>query len=161
VNVFVDLFKKTEQVKRHAEESMALEREQLARAAAEEENRRKDEFLAVLSHELRNPMAPIRNALHIFRLIQLDNPVLCEARNVMERQVQQLGLIVDDLLDVFSIAKGKMQLNQEPVDLAESVRLAIEDYRPNLVSSGRTLTVDFPDKPVWVLADPRRTTQVL
>src|SRR5262245_57088840 len=131
VGVFVELFKKTEQVKRHAEERVALAREQAARAAAEEANRRKDEFLAMLAHELRNPLAPIRNALHIFGMSELDDPELVEARAVLERQVQQLGGIVDDLLDVFRITHHKLVLRKEPLDLAELVRLTAEDHRRN------------------------------
>ncbi|MFL5241779.1 MAG: response regulator [Gemmataceae bacterium] len=161
VSVFVDLFKKTEQVKQHAEERLALQREQLARAAAEEANRKKDEFLAVLSHELRNPLAPIRNALHIFRLSKLENPMLEEARNVMERQVQQLGMIVDDLLDVFRIATRKIELTRETVDLSELVRLAVEDHRASLTSDRRKLVVQVAQDPVWASIDRRRISQVL
>ena len=161
VGVFVDLFKKTEQVKQHAEERLALQREQLARAAAEEANRKKDEFLAVLSHELRNPLAPIRNALHIFRLSKVENPVLDEARNVMDRQVQQLSMIVDDLLDVFRIATRKIELAKETLDLSELVRLAVEDHRGSLTSDRRRLAVELPEEPVWVSVDRRRTSQVL
>jgi signal transduction histidine kinase len=161
VGVFVDLFRKTEQVKRHAEERVALAREQAARAAAEEANRRKDAFLAVLSHELRNPLAPIRNALHILRLSSLVDPEAREARNVLERQVGQLAGIVDDLLDVFRITHDKIVLRKEALDLAYLVRVTVEDHRSGIEGNHRVLTLELPAGSVWVLADRMRLSQVL
>lgn len=124
-------------------------------------DRRKDEFLAVLSHELRNPLGPIRNALHLFRLCKLDDPELVEARDVIDRQVQQLAGIVDDLLDVFRIVHQKMQLQKEPLDLALLVRQTAEDYRSFVESARLRLEVQVPKHPVWVLADRRRLCQVV
>jgi signal transduction histidine kinase len=161
VRVFVDLFKKTEQVKRHVEERVALAREQTARAAAEQANRRKDQFLAVLSHELRNPLAPIRNALQILSLSRLRDPVLLEARDVLDRQVAQLARIVDDLLDVFRISHSKIDLRIESLDLAELVRLTVEDNRSSLEGDSRIVVLEMPDEPVVVSADRARLAQVL
>src|SRR5262245_16397761 len=161
VKVFVDLFEKTEQVKRHAEERIALAREQAARLAAEEASRRKDEFLAMLSHELRNPLAPIRNALHLLRLSHVEDPAVIEARDVIDRQVQQLARLVDDLLDVFRITHRKITLHREALDLAQLVRLTAEDHRSGLESARLHLTMELPEDPVWVLADRTRLAQVL
>ncbi len=124
-------------------------------------DRRKDEFLAVLSHELRNPLAPILNALHILRTGQLNSPELLEARNVIERQIAQLARIVDDLLDVFRIAHHKIVLRKESLDLAELVRTGVEDHRSALAEMRLTLDADVPDEPVWVHADRTRLAQIL
>lgn len=161
VKVFVELFRKTEQVKQHAEQRVALAREQAAREAAELANRRKDEFLAMLSHELRNPLAPIRNALHIFHLKHLEDPQLVEARSVLERQVQQLTSIVDELLDVFRITYGKLALQQETFDLGELVRQTAEDHRAELERDRRLFSMELPEAPVWVTGDRTRLAQVL
>src|SRR5262249_3581656 len=161
VKVFVDLFEKTEQVKRHAEERIAVAGEQAARLAAEEASRRKDEFLAMLSHELRNPLAPIRNALHLLRLSRVEDPAVIEARDVIDRQVQQLARLVDDLLDVFRITHRKITLHRETLDLAQLVRLTAEDHRSGLESARLHLTMELPEEPVWVLADRTRLAQVL
>ena len=124
-------------------------------------DRRKDEFLAVLSHELRNPLAPIRNALQILRLGNLEEEEMVEAREVIERQVHQLAGIVDDLLDVFRIANQKMLLNKETLDLTQLVRQSVEDYRSVLEGNHLNLSVETGDKPIWVQGDHRRLSQVV
>jgi signal transduction histidine kinase len=161
VGVFVDLFRKTEQIKRLAEERVALAREQAARAAAEEANRRKDEFLAVLSHELRNPLAPIRNVVHILRMAKLPDPDLRKATDVLDRQVNQLARMVDDLLDIFRIIHGKIILRREATNLLELVRATAEDHRAPFERAQIGLEVEIPDQPVWVFADRVRLTQIL
>src|SRR5262249_57244333 len=93
-------------------------------------DRRKDEFLAVLAHELRNPLAPVRNAVEVMRLRDVDNPGLRWARDIIDRQVQQMTRLVDDLLDVSRITRGKVKLQKGPVDLAAVVARAVEASRP-------------------------------
>ncbi len=124
-------------------------------------DRRKDEFLAVLSHELRNPLAPIRNALHILRLGRLEDPELIEARDIIDRQMQQMSGIVDDLLDVFRIAHHKMHLQFVALDLAQLIRQTVNDQRSALERPGISLKLDAPDEPVWVSGDGRRLRQVV
>ncbi len=126
-----------------------------------EAGRRKDEFLALLSHELRNPLSPLRNALEIMRLCELNDPALVEAREVMERQVRHLTRLVDDLLDVFRIAHRKLLLRKDRLDLAQLVRLAAIDHRNALESAGLTLSLELPERPVWVAGDSTRLSQVV
>ncbi len=129
--------------------------EQLAEAG-----RRKDEFLAVLAHELRNPLAPIRNALHILEQPAAPPDVAASARQMMGRQIRNLTRLIDDLLDVSRIARGKVELRKEPLDLAAVVSRTLEAARPRLEE--RRLEVDFalPPQPVSVEADPVRLEQV-
>jgi len=124
-------------------------------------DRTKDEFLAMLAHELRNPLAPIRNALHIMRGSELQDPALVEACAVVERQVQQLAGIVDDLLDLFRILHHKLPLRTETIDLAELVRHIAEDQRCSLEAHQLTLSLEVPAEPVWIQGDRIRLTQVL
>jgi len=123
-------------------------------------NRRKDEFLHMLAHELRNPLAPIRNALHLLRLGPGD--ALAErTREMMERQVQHLARIVDDLLDVARITRGKATVRRERLDLGRLVYQAAEDRRAVLEGAGLALRVELPQVPVWVRGDRTRLAQVL
>jgi signal transduction histidine kinase len=126
-----------------------------------EADRRKDEFLAVLAHELRNPLAPIRNALHILRQPGADAAVVGQVREMMERQVQHMTRMVDDLLDVSRITRGKIELRKEVVDLASVVGRTVEATRPLLEDRQQELTVDLPPEPVRLEADPTRLEQVL
>jgi PAS domain S-box-containing protein len=139
--------------------AVAVENSNLYRALREAD-RRKDEFLAMLAHELRNPLAPIRNALHIMRLAA-DNPAVVEQfRNVMERQVVQMVRLVDDLLDVNRITRNKLELRRERVELADVVASAVETSRPALEEGGHALTVTLPPEPVHLYADATRLSQV-
>ena len=138
-----------------------LAREQLnsMREAAEAANRAKDEFLAMLGHELRNPLSPILTAL---QLMKLQGPQGAErARDVIERQVTHLTRLVDDLLDVSRIARGKVELKREVVELAEVVAKAIEMASPLLEQRNHSLTVDVPRHGLSVNADPTRLGQVV
>ena len=130
-------------------------------AALKESDRRKDEFLAMLAHELRNPLAPIRNAVQILRDQGPAVPQLEWAREVIARQVHQMTRLVDDLLDVSRIAGGKLQLHKERVDLAAVVNSAVEASRPLLDRRGHEFTVVMPPQPVHVDADLTRLSQVL
>ncbi|MGV3722262.1 MAG: ATP-binding protein, partial [Actinomycetota bacterium] len=131
-----------------------------AEEALQEADRRKDEFLATLAHELRNPLAPVRNALEIIRLARADSPAQERARAMMERQVQQISRLIDDLLDLSRISRGKIELRQERIDLAQALRNAIETSRPLIDQSGHQLEVDLPAVPVWLHADLTRLEQV-
>jgi signal transduction histidine kinase len=124
-------------------------------------NKAKDEFLAVLSHELRNPLAPIRNAVHVLRLRGPDAPDLQRSRDVIERQVQHLTRLVDDLLDVSRIGRGKIELRKAVVDLAAVVSQAVETARPLLEERRHTLTVSVAPDALRVKADATRLAQVV
>lgn len=141
--------------------ALALANVQIVREL-QDASRRKEEFLAMLAHELRNPLAPLRNALHLLRLrAQDEDEVAAKAREMMERQVQQLARMVDDLLDVARIRSGKVTLRCERLDLARLVRQALEDRRSLLEQAGITLETDLPQTPIWVQGDPTRLAQVL
>jgi signal transduction histidine kinase len=129
--------------------------------ALREADRRKNEFLSMLAHELRNPLAPIRNALHVLHLSGLDRPELHWAREVIDRQVQHLIRLVDDLLDVSRITRGKIRLQTEPVDVAVVVARAVETSRPLIDARRHELAVNLPGEPVCVQADAIRLSQVL
>jgi len=126
-----------------------------------EADRRKDEFLAMLAHELRNPLAPIRNALHIMKQAGADAAVLARVREMMERQVQHMTRMVDDLLDVSRITRGKIELRKEIVGLASVVKRTVEATRPLIEDRQQTLTMDLPPDLVRLEADPTRLEQVL
>jgi len=123
-------------------------------------DQRKDEFLATLAHELRNPLAPMRYAIELMR-DSSKREVREEAREMAGRQVDQLVRLVDDLLDVARISTGKLQLRRERIRLADVVRSAIETSRPTIVAARQVLQVELPEQPVELDADPARLAQVL
>ncbi len=125
-----------------------------------EADRRKDEFLATLAHELRNPLAPLRHSLEIMRLAAADPATVENARAVMERQLGQMVRLIDDLLDVSRISSGKIELRKAHVELATVIRNAIEINRPAIEARGHRLEVDLPDGPIRLDADATRLTQV-
>src|SRR5262249_3939791 len=124
-------------------------------------DRRKDEFLAMLAHELRNPLAPIRNALHILKQPGADAAVVGRMREMIERQVQHMTRMGGDLLGVSRITRGKIELRQEGVDLASVGSRAAGASQPPLERRRHALTVDLPPEPVRLEADPTRLEQVL
>ena len=126
-----------------------------------ETDRRKDEFLALLAHELRNPLAPICNGLHILRMQNGDSKANERVIHLMEKQVRNLSRLVDDLLDVSRITCGKIQLRKETVDLANAVIHAVETVRPLTEAQCHALTISLPTQPVHLEADPTRLEQVL
>ncbi len=138
----------------------AYERVRLIRELRDAD-RRKDEFLATLAHELRNPLAPIRNSLHVMRLAADNAGAVEHARLMMERQLGQLVRLIDDLLDVSRITRGKLDLRKERVDLAAVIGSAVDTTRPLIESSGHALTITLPPQPVFLDADPMRLAQVL
>ncbi|MGZ5949277.1 MAG: ATP-binding protein [Isosphaeraceae bacterium] len=144
-------------------ERRRLERQTQEQAAAlADQDRRKDEFLAMLSHELRNPLAPIHNALILIRLGQQEpRPEVRQAYDIIDRQVENLVRLVDDLLDLGRITSGKIQLQKERIDLAAVIARAIEGARPLIDARRHTLEVNLPEAPVPVEADPVRLAQVL
>jgi len=132
-----------------------------AEAALKEADRHKDEFLAVLAHELRNPLAPIRNAVEIMRRSSLSDPQLVWSRDVVERQVKHLTRLVDDLLDVSRITRGNINLSREPVSVSTIIARAIETIQPMIAEHRHELTVDVTDEVLEVEGDLTRLTQVL
>jgi PAS domain S-box-containing protein len=126
-----------------------------------EANQRKDEFLAMLAHELRNPLAPIRNAAQVLKLVGPQDANQQWAREVIERQTKHLTHLVDDLLDVSRITRGKVTLVREPLDLATIIHRAIETSRPLIESSRHQLTVVLPPETVRLDGDVTRLVQVV
>jgi signal transduction histidine kinase/ActR/RegA family two-component response regulator len=126
----------------------------------QEANRRKDEFLAMLSHELRNPLAPIRGAAEVIRKVAPSDPRVSWARDVVERQVGHLAQLVDDLLDVSRITQGKITLQSEPLELAKVVFHSIETARPLLEAKRQKLAVNVDPAPIWLRGDFARLAQV-
>lgn len=129
-------------------------------AALRETDRRKDEFLALLAHELRNPLAPLRSGVEVLRLSGGEPDAVARARDRMDRQLTHLVRLVDDLLDVSRISRGKMELRRERVRLADVVGSAVETARPLTDAAGHTLRVSLPDDPVPLDADLTRLAQV-
>ena len=125
-------------------------------------DRRKDEFLAMLSHELRSPLAPIANAVQLLGLQKSgENRIQQQARGIIERQVGQLQHLVDDLLEVSRITTGRVQLRLEHVDICHIAERAVETVRPLIEQHRHELTVTLPQEPVWMVADAARLEQVL
>jgi PAS domain S-box-containing protein len=139
-----------------------MERQAKAQGAALADlHRRKDEFLAMLSHELRNPLSPILNAVHLLRLQGDENLLQQEARQIIERQVGQLSHIVDGLLEVARFASGKIRLHPVRLDMRGVVERAVESARPLIDRRRHELMVDVPTVPIWLEADPTRLEQVV
>jgi signal transduction histidine kinase/DNA-binding response OmpR family regulator len=140
--------------------AVALDNARLYRNV-QEADRHKNEFLSMLAHELRNPLAPIRNAVQVLRLCGGDPSKTSSVHDLIERQVQQLVRLVDDLLDLSRITRGKIRLQTEVVDVATVVASAVETSRPLLDARKHHFSVSLPAEPVHVLADPVRLAQVL
>ncbi|MBI2876111.1 MAG: PAS domain-containing protein [Candidatus Tectomicrobia bacterium] len=132
-----------------------------AEEALEEANRRKDEFLAMLAHELRNPLAAIASAVQILRLRGSEDPMLRFAQEATERQAQQMKRLLDDLLDVSRVGRGKITLKKEPVDLVMAVSHAIQTVSPQIQERRHELSITLPSEPLRLEADPVRLEQVL
>ena len=131
-----------------------------AESALRDADRRKDEFLAILAHELRNPLAPIQNAVSIFNKCAALNPKFERARDMINRQLQHMVRLIDDLLDVGRITSGKFELRCQRVELATVVEQAIQTSRPYIERGGHQLMVALPSTPVYLSADPVRLAQV-
>ena len=149
----------TERMRADEERRDLLEREKELRAAADEANRRKDEFLSLLGHELRNPLAPIRNGLEILKQDTSEKTVKT-VLELMGRQVHHLTRLVDDLLDVSRITSGRIELRLEPADLRTILERAVEASRPLLDSRKHALALSLPREPLPILGDVTRLEQV-
>lgn len=140
----------------------ALLRIKVAEQALIEADKRKDEFLAMLAHELRNPLAPIRNAVELLRLSEAQqSPLQIKAREIISRQVDHLSRLVDELLDVSRITHGKISLVKEPISLSSVIRAASEAARPLIEQRRHTFDTVLPMRDVWLSGDPIRLSQVL
>jgi len=142
--------------RKHIEAKLADQAQQL-RAA----DRRKDEFLAMLAHELRNPLAPIRNAVRLLKKLGPKDPQLEWSRDVIDRQVSHMARLLDDLLDVARIMRGKITLKTEPIRLTDAIERALEATRPSMEAKKQILTVSLPATLLWIQGDLTRLAQVL
>ena len=134
---------------------------QAAEAALREADRRKDEFLATLAHELRNPLAPIRHAVKLLGVQDADDSQKEWSREVIGRQVQRMALLLDDLLDVSRITRGRLELKKDYVGLQALVATAVESARPLIEAKNHTLEIYLPDRPIELEVDPLRMSQAL
>jgi PAS domain S-box-containing protein len=131
-----------------------------AEQALRDADRRKDEFLATLAHELRNPLSPIRTGLQVLNLTD-DPETAWRTRQMMERQLGHMVRLIDDLLDVSRITSGKVVLQRDRISLQDAARAAVESARPSIEAARHRLELDLPAEPLWVDADPTRLAQVL
>jgi signal transduction histidine kinase len=166
VSVFAELYRKTRDLERLnreleqrvAERTAALEASTAALQAAD---RRKDEFLAILAHELRNPLAPIRTAVQLLWLKELGESQRAMARSVIDRQVEHLVRLIDDLLDVSRITRGMITLHREPVLIAAIIARAVETIRPAIDAARLEFTIELPDELLTVDGDRTRLVQIV
>jgi two-component system, sensor histidine kinase len=131
-----------------------------AETALREADRRKDEFLATLAHELRNPLAPLRTGIEVLKSRAFADAPSARVIGMMERQIVMLVRLIDDLLDVARISSGKIELTLETLDLRSVLESAVEGCAPTLAAAGHVMSSQLPDEPVWVLGDRARLTQV-
>jgi CheY-like chemotaxis protein/nitrogen-specific signal transduction histidine kinase len=152
---------KTVAERQRIEEELRENRKELQERVKQlaEADRRKDEFLATLAHELRNPLAPICNAVELLRRANGDTARINQIRALMERQLGHMVRLIDDLLDISRITNGKLRLRKQRLELAAVVNSAVESSRPLIEASAHTLTVKLPPDPVYVDADPTRLAQ--
>ena len=142
-------------------ESQATEAQRQRADGLAEANRNKEEFMALLSHELRSPLSPIVNALSILRQMRTNDPIIENAGHIIDRQVSQMVRLVDDLLDISRITKGKLRLTKEKVELRVVANHAAETVRPLMEARKHEFSVVLPTQPIWVEADPARMEQVV
>jgi signal transduction histidine kinase len=166
VSVFAELYRKTRALERlnsELEDRVAERTAELeaTTAALQEADKRKDEFLAMLAHELRNPLAPIRTAAQLLKLKELPESQRGRARDVIERQVEHLVILIDDLLDVSRITRGMITLHREPVLMGAIIARAVETTRPVIDAQGHELTLELPDELITVEGDKTRLAQVV
>jgi PAS domain S-box-containing protein len=138
-----------------------ISKQHRAEEALREADRRKDEFLAILAHELRNPLAPIRHAIEISRMSVPGDPNFHWAQDVIDRQVRHMARLIDDLLDVNRISRNRLELRTEVVDLKESIDIAIEATRPFVDENSHHLEIVLPAEPIYLVADVARLAQVI
>jgi two-component system CheB/CheR fusion protein len=155
---FIDV---TELKEAEAALQQAVGERERAEQALRDADRRKDEFLAVLSHELRNPLAPIRSSLHVLEHAPADVCAAQRAQQIVVHQVGHLARLVDDLLDVTRISRGKLQVDRRPLDLRDLSQRTAEDHRSLFTARDVALEVALPDGPVWIEGDATRLAQVI
>src|SRR6185503_12105477 len=172
VSIFADLYRKTQlleklnaELERRVEERTAALGASTARLRESEEmlretDRRKDEFLAMLAHELRNPLSPIRNSVEYLRLRAEADPSVRWSHDVIDRQIDHLTRLVDDLLDVSRITRGRLEIRRTRSDLADILRGAVDTIQASIQERGQRLHVSLPSEPTWVNADVVRMTQI-
>lgn len=186
VGVFAELFMKTREIaaanqalvdeineRRRVQQELIVLNDELERRVEErsadlrqvaaelsDSDRRKDQFLAMLAHELRNPLAPIRNAVEILRLMPEDTQTVRTATAMMDRQIGQMVRLVDDLLDVSRISRGKIELRMSRVEVVSAIEEVVESIRPVADGLEHSLTVSLPQREIYVNADPTRLTQL-
>jgi PAS domain S-box-containing protein len=151
---FVKVLRDTTE-RRRMEEELRRRAEELAQA-----DRQKNEFLAMLAHELRNPLAAVVNAVHVMRLPDQEARTIDRSREIVEQQVGHMARLLDDLLDVSRITRGKVTLHKEPLDAAQAVARAVESVRPGAEARGHRLSFEVADVPLIVEADATRLEQV-
>ena len=151
INCFYDITERSRLEKKTREQAEALV----------DQHRRKDEFLAMLGHELRNPLAPLANAVQLLRMQKNEDPLQQQAHGIIERQVGNLKHLVDDLLEVSRITTGRVQLRREQIVVSGIVERALETVQPLIVQRRHQLTVSLPPQPIWLHADAARLDQVL
>ncbi len=165
VAVFLDLYRNREEVRRQAALlAQATERvrgEALRTAELAESARHKDEFLAMLGHELRNPLAPILNAVQLMKLRPIDDPVIAKSRDVMDRQVRHMVRLLDDLLDVARINSGKIELRKDACELGAIVDHAVQTSQAAIRARNHELSVALPAERIALVADATRLAQVV
>ena len=140
--------------------SIALENARLL-SQIREADRRKDDFLAMLAHELRNPLAPLRSSVDVLLMLDDGDEMICQLRDVMDRQISHMGRIIDDLLDVSRITRGRVELRKEQLNWTKLVGDGVEALRGVFESGGHTLQTDLPESPIWIEGDSTRLAQVL
>ena len=123
--------------------------------------KQRDDFLAMLAHELRNPLAPMRNAIYLLKSLQASDPLIAKARDMLERQVNHMARIVDDLLDVARLERGKIELKLERLDLNGAVRAAMEDCEPAIRGRSHRIMLQLAGEALFINADPVRLDQLL
>ncbi|ESQ76159.1 response regulator [Asticcacaulis sp. AC402] len=168
VSVFCELYLQRQQIagqrdnlKAFAEENLRLLKESHRNAnALREADQRKDEFLATLAHELRNPLAPIRNGLQILRMAP-DGERADTVRDMMDRQLTHLVRLIDDLLDVSRVSRGKIDLRMERIAIQDAVKAALEASKPLIDAGMHALAVEVPEPPLWVDGDLTRLAQIV
>ena len=149
------------QIKRWFGTNTDIEDVRLAEQKLREADRRKDEFLATLAHELRNPLAPIRSGLEIIRRSDYDRKIVAETLETVERQTNQIVHLVDDLLEISRITQGKIRLKKQRIQLKTAVEMAVETNRDLIALNDQDLIVSLPDEFVFIDADPTRISQII
>src|SRR5262245_12073933 len=129
-------------------------------ADLQEADQRKDEFLAMLAHELRGPLAPLRNSVEIMKLARGDAATQDRARETMDRQLSQMERLIEDLLDIARITRNKLELRREPLDLGGAIHHALESCRPLIEAARHAVTLELPREPLHVHGDAVRLSQV-